>query len=398
MVTTRKVLGALLAASLISAAPALVQARRAPDVTDSTRYAAEGVGLADSYAYMRIKYGKFDANHLDLYLPKVRKFDRTPIVVYVHSGGWIDGEEDEVEYAGFITAQLSRGWAVATADFRLAKAPVVNSEGVVVRAVNPFPAQIRDIKRAIRFVKGYSDGCMVWADSKWEVKLGLPTCLRERSLDLDKNTVVMAGFSAGAHLSMLAATSCHLDTSGTHCRPFFEPRLSALNALDAPLIDEDSRPAAAISVAAVMNMTAASHQGLLLLPIRWLLGCGGLDQPCDYASLRDYAPTKYLDPTDPPIYFAYGPRDALLPESIHADPYIPKYESVMSPGRFWADRMDGPAGLWLDLQPSNCFGCEPGDGVPEYYTTGGHDTTFINADAVRNFLEKIRTGALTPLG
>ena len=343
---------------------------------------------------MRIKYGPHKANHLDLYLPKVRKFAKTPVLLYVHSGGWVDGEEDEVEYTPVVSEQLSLGWAVATVDFRLVGEPVVDDQGNVIKPTNPFPAQIRDVKRAIRFVKGYANGCVTAVGWTWTIKLGSQSCDSTHRTNFDRDTVVVSGFSAGGHLAMLAATSCSIVTGEVACPQWMEPRLDPSNPLDVPLIAQNSRPAASMAIAAVMNMRAASKQALLIMPIRWLLKCGAWGTYCDYSGIHRLAPTKYLDATDPPIYFAYGPNDALLPEATHVDPYVPKYEVALGYSRFWVDRMDGPAGRWLDRLPRPCFTCEPGDGVPEYYTVGGHDSFFMNAPAATAFLEKVRSGVI----
>jgi hypothetical protein len=135
--------------------------------------------------------------------------------------------------------------------------------------------------------------------------------------------------------------------------------------------------------------------GTLALPLQWLAGCPTAGVICDPNAISSLAPMTYLDPSDPPVYFAFGPDDPLVPEIDHVEPYLVALSTTLGDSRFWADRMDGPTGRYLDLLPaSSCFGCPAGDRIPEYYTTGGHDTYFINAKFVSFFTEQVRSRAL----
>jgi len=115
----------------------------------------------------------------DLHLPAgppsaVDGNDTTPVVVFVHGGGWFRGSRrmfcpgfDDDATFGAITA---RGWAVLSVDYRL------SSEAV-------FPAPLQDVEGALDWLRD------VGAD--------------EFGLDVDR--VVLWGESAGAHLAALAA-------------------------------------------------------------------------------------------------------------------------------------------------------------------------------------------------
>ena len=84
-----------------------------------------------------IPYAKVDGHVLllDLYLPS----DRTrpaSLVVFVHGGAWRSGDKQRMPLTGLVRD----GYAVASVDYRLS--PVAR-----------FPAQIHDLKAAIRFLR-----------------------------------------------------------------------------------------------------------------------------------------------------------------------------------------------------------------------------------------------------
>src|SRR5262249_15846586 len=75
---------------------------------------------------------------LDLYVPKcgAEKAEKPKLVIWIHGGAWRSGSR-----AGMPLEQLvDQGYAVASVDYRLT-------------TVAPFPAQVHDIKAAIRFLR-----------------------------------------------------------------------------------------------------------------------------------------------------------------------------------------------------------------------------------------------------
>jgi acetyl esterase/lipase len=97
---------------------------------------------------------------LDLYLPEAKK---APVIVYVHGGAWRSGNRSGIPLDGMV----ERGFAVASVDYRLS-------------GVARFPAQIHDIKAAIRFLRA-----------------------KAREFGYDAGRIVVSGSSAGAHLAAL---------------------------------------------------------------------------------------------------------------------------------------------------------------------------------------------------
>src|SRR4051812_19922357 len=113
-----------------------------------------------------ITYATVDGEELklDLARPKDAK-GALPCVLVIHGGGWAAGNRKSHDN---ITWELaSRGYVAATVSYRFAPK-------------YPFPAQIQDVKAAVRFLRGNAE-----------------------KYDVDPAKVGAVGFSAGAHLSML---------------------------------------------------------------------------------------------------------------------------------------------------------------------------------------------------
>ncbi len=114
---------------------------------------------------------------LDLYLHSDRaKAKPRPLVIWVHGGGWNRGDSRQsgafTDFPAVLAMLAARGYVVASVDYRLS-------------GEAPFPAQIQDVKAAIRFLRS---------------KAG--------EYGIDPKRVYLWGGSAGGHLAALGATSC----------------------------------------------------------------------------------------------------------------------------------------------------------------------------------------------
>jgi acetyl esterase/lipase len=114
-----------------------------------------------------LAYASGGSNLLDLYRPSMGS-GPFPTVIWIHGGGWRSGSRLNVEQARRL---VCRGYAVASIDYRLS-------------TVAPFPAQIHDVKAAIRFLRANA-----------------------ATYGLDPARFATFGSSAGGHLAELAATS-----------------------------------------------------------------------------------------------------------------------------------------------------------------------------------------------
>ncbi|MBC8003006.1 MAG: alpha/beta hydrolase [Opitutaceae bacterium] len=103
---------------------------------------------------------------LDLYLPE-KHSTSSPLVIWIHGGGWREGTKSGVPILPF----LASGFAVASIEYRLS-------------GQAPFPAQIEDVKAAIRWLRAHAN---------------------DYGLAAEHFGVI--GHSAGAHLASLAGTT-----------------------------------------------------------------------------------------------------------------------------------------------------------------------------------------------
>ena len=115
------------------------------------------------------------AQKLDLYMPVLRSAAaRAPgLVVYVHGGAWLPGQGDKANYISltFVNFFLSLGYSAASVDYRLSNEA-------------RFPAQIEDVKTAVRWVRAHA-----------------------AQYGYDPNEVAAMGDSAGGQLVALLGTS-----------------------------------------------------------------------------------------------------------------------------------------------------------------------------------------------
>lgn len=110
---------------------------------------------------------------LDLYIPKNTSADRLPVLIYVHGGGWIEGDktihaDNYVENT--IQKLMARQYAVISINYTL-----LNDN-------THFPLPLEDTKDAVRWVRKNAE-----------------------KYNFDVNNIGLFGASAGAHLSLLAA-------------------------------------------------------------------------------------------------------------------------------------------------------------------------------------------------
>ena len=129
-----------------------------------------GVKIIRNLSYMPAEAEKDPLRELDLFLPRLKYGKSMPVIVWIHGGGWIEGDKNDSP-----ALELARqGFATASINYRLAPEAT-------------FPAQIRDCKRAIAWIRKHGP---------------------EYGIDPDR--IGVWGLSSGGHLAALLAT-----TSGT---------------------------------------------------------------------------------------------------------------------------------------------------------------------------------------
>ena len=214
--------------------------------------------LADTQA--DIEYAKAGeiSLKLDLHRPQG---DNLPLIVYVHGGGWRAGSKKDVP----IVDLYDRGFAIASVDYRLSTQAV-------------FPAQVHDIKAAIRFLRA---------------KAGL--------YHINATKIAIIGSSAGGHLAALVGVS-----NGNQ----------ELEGKVGEHLDQSSDVQVIVSFFGASNLETILAQStpkgreFRLSALKLLLG----DTPDKKSELAKLAsPVTHLDKNDPPLLLIHGDADPQMP-------------------------------------------------------------------------------------
>jgi len=196
---------------------------------------------------------------LDLYKPA--DAPDPPLLVWVHGGAWRTGSRESVE----VMELIEHGFAIASVSYRLTP-------------VAPFPAQVHDIKAAVRFLRANA-----------------------RRLGFDGARIAIGGPSAGAHLAALVAT-----TNGS------APHEGDVG----DFADTSSDVQAMVSYFGASNLTSILQQstpfGLnVRTPALELLYGGPAEENEDLARLA--SPVFFVEAGDPPMYLLHGDQDPQMP-------------------------------------------------------------------------------------
>ena len=198
---------------------------------------------------------------LDLYMPQTA--EAVPLIVYVHGGAWRRGSKDSMP----LTRLLDEGYAIARVEYRLT--PEAR-----------FPAQVHDIKAAIRFLRA-----------------------TQGRHGYDSRKIAVAGSSAGGHLAALVGVTNGVreleGTVGAH-------------------LDQSSDVQAIIAYFGASNLLSildqSTPQGLgVRVPALQLLLGGQPEEKPELAKLA--SPVFHADRSDPPMLLLHGDQDPQMPIS-----------------------------------------------------------------------------------
>jgi len=237
---------------------------------------------------------------LDLYLPAQATEQASPVIVWVHGGAWRAGSRSKVP----VLRWLTHGFAVASVDYRLS--PQAR-----------FPAQVHDIKAAIRYLRANAT-----------------------AHGLNTENVTIAGASAGGHLAALVGVS---------------NRVEALEGTVGECLDADSSVQAIVSFYGASNLQTILSQSMahglsVRVPALQLL-LGG--QPEDRPELARLAsPVGHVDKNDPPLWLIHGDADPQMPfqqsqelEAVYKSKEIPVELDVVRGGKHGGPEFYEPSRL-----------------------------------------------------
>lgn len=190
-----------------------------------------------------------------------------PLVVWIHGGAWLFGDRrylpETLRPNQLFDALLGAGLAVATVDYRHAREA-------------PFPAQLHDVKAAVRYLRAYAT-----------------------EFGVDVTRIGVWGESAGGHLAaLLALTADRADLEGAA-----------------------GVPGRAGGVAAVVDWYGvADPDALERVPPSVAVMLGQPDHPpdvllagADPATHDDAAPLRQVHPGAPPFLLLHGTADHVVP-------------------------------------------------------------------------------------
>lgn len=197
---------------------------------------------------------------LDLYLPDTAN---PPLVLWIHGGAWRFGSKDEPSALPIV----EQGFALASIEFR--QSPVA-----------PFPAQVHDIKAAIRFLRANAG------------RLGFRA---ER--------VAIWGHSSGGHLAALIGTTNDV---------------TDLEGALGEHLDQSSAVQAIVDMAGPTDFTTILAQSTefgvsVRKPALELLLDGDLEVPDVVARARQASPYFHVNAGDPPLLVMHGVQDPQVP-------------------------------------------------------------------------------------
>ena len=203
------------------------------------------------------------------YLPKVEK-EKYPVVIHIYGSAWFSNSSKGMADLGtIVNALLDAGYAVVTPNHRASTDA-------------KFPAQIHDIKAVVRYVRGNAD-----------------------KYRFDTSFIATSGFSSGAHLASLAATSCGV--------PQLEGTLGAHSDCSS-LVNAAccwSGPTDLHYMSCGREVDDWNH-----MPEETVMGFPFKGNEEAFKALNA---TTYIDPTDPPVIIFHGTADNVVPhcQGVH---------------------------------------------------------------------------------
>lgn len=201
-----------------------------------------------------VEYGRADERSLklDIYQPKERTADRLPVIVWIHGGGWRNGNKSS---GGRLISFVGSGnYVGVSVGYRL------SGEAI-------WPAPIHDCKAAIRWVRANA-----------------------AEYGIDQDRIGVWGSSAGGHLVSLLGTSGDVEQLEGCCGT---PNVS-------------SRVACVVDFCGPTDMVIFKHPAADLL-----FGSKPADER--QAEAKAASPAAHVSEDDPPILIVHGTNDRTVP-------------------------------------------------------------------------------------
>lgn len=226
---------------------------------------------------------------MDIYLPKTD--GPYPVIIWIHGGGYLSGDKSGSD-VNFAKEGLNRGYAVVSINYRLAEDA-------------RFPAQIYDVKTAIKYLRANA-----------------------QTYNLDPNKFALWGSSAGGHLAALAGTSG--DDQALENNSMGYPNVS--DKVQA-VVDEKGPVNFGTMLQQLQKNNSSGNSSFNYsqseIMAEKFLGANVTLIPNQVAKAN---PETYITPDDPPFLIIHGTGDTLIPSQQSVD-FANKLKSVLGSGK-----------------------------------------------------------------
>ena len=204
------------------------------------------------------------SHRLDIYLPKVTK-PHYPAVIVVYGSAFFGNDMKQIAYKTLGAPLLNSGFAVITVNHRSSRDAI-------------FPAQIQDLKAAVRFIKANGD-----------------------KFQIDTSFIGITGYSSGGHLSAMMGTSGSVAQLEGQVGNYTSYS-SSVNAVVDWFGPTDFQSMDSCGSEMVHDAPDSPESILIGGPIQ------DNDERCALAN-----PISYIDSDDPPFLILHGDTDPLVP-------------------------------------------------------------------------------------
>jgi acetyl esterase/lipase len=191
---------------------------------------------------------------MDIYYPQKAE-GAVPAVLYVHGGAWTKGSKDPGPAVNDVRMLQQKGYLVASVDYRLAPQ-------------YKFPAQIEDVKCAVRFLRANA-----------------------ALYGIDGGRIGAMGGSAGGHLVSLLGLSGDQDFNSSGGSTGQSARVQAVVDMYGP--SDISVVPGGVDRVLLMQVFGAADRGAAVVKLA--------------------SPVSYVSPDDPPFLIIHGEKDPLVP-------------------------------------------------------------------------------------
>ena len=210
-----------------------------------------------------IVFGTVDGVDLKLDLARPGKGEGPyPALVFIHGGGWFTGSRQTI----YIKRAAERDYVAVSVDYRLTS---VKDD---TKTKYPFPAQVHDVKCAVRWLRANAEKYMI-----------------------DPAHIGAYGYSAGGHLALLLGLTDSSDGIEGDCGNLnFSSRVQAVFNVSGPT-----------DLASYFETRNVDKNMIM-----WLIGGSLEEMPEKY---RQASPTTYISEDDPPVLTIHGDQDKTVP-------------------------------------------------------------------------------------